>query len=141
MARRKQGKELSMRKIREVFRLAMEHGMGEREISRSCSILRSTVGKYLEKVKQLGLNCTQIEAMDEEELRRLCRKKRDKKVARPVPDWKCVHKELCRLAISAIVFSPLIASSATLALKLSSYVFLLFTGDLPRCRLEIHLEW
>lgn len=100
MARRKQGKELSMRKILEVFRLAMQKGMTEREISRSCSISRSTVAKYLEKVKERGLSYEQIESMGEEELRRLCRKKREKKTERPVPDWKWVHKELRRKGVT-----------------------------------------
>ena len=102
MARRKQGKELSMRKIREVFRLAMQHGMSEREISRSCSISRSTVGKYLEKIEDRRLSYSQIEAMGDEELRRLFKdkKKRVKKTDLTVPDWKWVHEELRKKGVT-----------------------------------------
>jgi hypothetical protein len=48
-------RRLSMRKIREVLRLKFGLGLKEREIARSCSIPRSSVGNYIFRSKQAGL--------------------------------------------------------------------------------------
>jgi transposase len=46
-----------MRKIREVLRLKFGLGLKDREIARSCSIPRSSVGNYVSRARQAGL-CT-----------------------------------------------------------------------------------
>ena len=64
MARRRKGKGLVMQKIREVLRLVLVHGMGDREIGRSCAISHVTVGKYRSKVVEAGLSYSNIAAME-----------------------------------------------------------------------------
>lgn len=97
MARKKQGKRLSMRKLREVLRLAMHCGMSHREIAHSCAISHKTVGRYRQLAESLGLNYPEVAKMSDEDLRRLLKK--EKKGTRgsehrPQPDWATVHQEL-----------------------------------------------
>lgn len=94
MARKK--RELSMRKTREIFRLSLSCGMGNREVARSCSISHTVVNKYLKRVKKAGLSYQQIDAMDEDELKRLLHGKGQESLIRSLPDWEWVHKELKR---------------------------------------------
>ncbi len=46
---------LSMRKIREILRHKFDCGLSDRKIANSCSVARSTVGKYLNMAKSAGL--------------------------------------------------------------------------------------
>ena len=47
---------ITMRKIREVFRLKFDFDISSRQIANSCKIARSTVGEYLFRFKQAGLS-------------------------------------------------------------------------------------
>jgi len=49
------GKRLSMRRIKEVLRLAWEAGFSSRMIAESCGIGRTTVREYLQRAKRAGL--------------------------------------------------------------------------------------
>ena len=55
---------LPVRKIREVLRLKNE-GFSNRTIARICKISNSTVGEYLERARQAGLNWPLPEGMSE----------------------------------------------------------------------------
>jgi transposase len=101
MARKKAGKELSMRKIREVLRLAEKGEMSERDIARSCSVSHTTAGKYLRLAEERGLSYRQIEGLDDEEFKRLLKgKKVAKRSDRPQPDWCWVHEELKKKSVT-----------------------------------------
>ena len=76
MARRKQGRELTMRKIKEILRLGLQCGLSNREISRSCNVSRSTAGKYLERAHSKNLTYSEVVRMDNETLRRIFNKNR-----------------------------------------------------------------
>jgi len=65
MSRR--NKELGMRKIREIIRLSMSFGLGNREISRSCNISHTVVNRHIIRVKPSGLSYARIEGMDDKE--------------------------------------------------------------------------
>lgn len=99
---RKRKKELSMRKIREILRLALENKMKNREIARSCSISHVAVGNYLRKVEKAGLIIPQIEQMDDETLRGLLKNGNalDPADSRPEPDYLYIHKELSRKGVT-----------------------------------------
>lgn len=101
MARRKK-KELSMRKIREVLRLGVKCGMGNREIARSCSISPSTVSMYLKLAEEKGKSYEQIAEMDDSELIRLLKGGSGSNGVenRPLPDWSWVHQELKRKGVT-----------------------------------------
>lgn len=105
MARKRKGKELSMRKIREVLRLVLVHGMGDREIERSCSISHATVGKYRGKAHEAGLTYADIEAMDDDRLSRILGigEKEESRDSRPQPDWEWVHMELKKKGVTILL--------------------------------------
>src|SRR3990172_4443312 len=102
MARRRKGKGLSMRKIREALRLILVHGMGDREIGRSCAISHATVGKYRSRVVDAGLTYADIEAMDDGKLIRLLKigRREIRRDARPQPEWGYVHTELKKKGVT-----------------------------------------
>src|SRR3989304_10208487 len=102
MARRRKGKGLVMQKIREVLRLVLVHGMGYREIGRSCTISHVTVGKYRSKVVEAGLSYSNIEAMDDSGLIRLLKiGRRETRIdGRHQPEWEYVHTELKKKGVT-----------------------------------------
>ena len=91
-----------MRKVSEVARLKAS-GLNNRQIARSCKIARSTVADYLERLEAAGLRWPLPPEMDEEHLDvRLFRRpgRRGRDAARPVPEWKHIHKELRRKGVT-----------------------------------------
>ena len=88
-------RRLSMRKTSEILRLKHEAGLTDRQISRSCSIGRSTVANYLERARKAGLAWPLPEELDEEQLQVLLFPASDDDgPGRPLPDMEYVHKEL-----------------------------------------------
>jgi len=93
---------LSLRKIREVLRLKYEAGLSNRAIARACRVSNSTIGEYVERAKQAGLNWPLPEELGEGELyRKLFPERENPKVAEhPVPDWAEIHSELARRGVT-----------------------------------------
>lgn len=94
---------LSMRKIREVFRLKFAFGLSDRQIARSCSIARSTVGEYLRRFTAAGLSWPLPPELDAAELERLLFPPTPVIAAatdRPVPLWAHIHQELRRKGVT-----------------------------------------
>ena len=60
-----------MRKIREVLRLRWECGLSERTVAASCSLARSTVGKYVQRAGEMGLSWPLPTDLTDEALERL----------------------------------------------------------------------
>jgi len=85
-----------MRKIKEVLRLKYECGISEREISRSCSISRSTVADYLRRAKASGLTWNEASGLTATQLEeRLFPKEHlTDPVQRPPPDCEHIYNEL-----------------------------------------------
>ena len=106
MTYKDQGKELSMRKLREILRLCLEYQMGDREIGRSLSISHSTVGRYRSLVQKAGLSYAQIQQMDDKQLELAMKNSSkeggsvEKENSRPQPDWEWVHKELKKKGVT-----------------------------------------
>ncbi len=59
-----------MRRIREVLRQRWECGLSERVVAASCSLARSTVGKYVHRAQEAGLGWPLPDGMTDEELER-----------------------------------------------------------------------
>ncbi len=100
MARRKKAKELSMRKAREVLRLALNCHLGHREIGRSCSVAPATVGNYVNKAQEAGLSYAEISQMSDEQLRQVFQSKKTGQKARPQPNWEEIHQELKKKGVT-----------------------------------------
>lgn len=90
------GKEISMRKIREVIRLGLACKLSAREIARSCSISHPTACKYLALIHKSGIGYESAEKMDDSTLHNLLNgnKLSNSKAQSPMPDWVYVHNEL-----------------------------------------------
>jgi len=88
--------KLSMRKIREVFRLKWEDNLSNRSIARSCGISHSTVREYLRRGQDAGLSWPLPENIDEDQLYRLLFSQPAPPSERqiPEPDWKYIQQEL-----------------------------------------------
>ena len=84
-----------MRKIREVLRLYHVAGMSIRAIARSLKASPSTVGDYIRRAEAAGMSWPLDESLDDAQLeRRLFPVPVSSRVARPLPQWSEVHREL-----------------------------------------------
>jgi transposase len=85
---------LSMRKTREVLRLKAA-GQSNRAIARSVGVGRTTVSEYLSRARAAGLGWPLPPELTDAELEgRLFPLPRPSSVARPLPEWGEVHREL-----------------------------------------------
>jgi len=93
---------LSMRKIHEVFRLKFACGLSDRQIARSCSIARSTVGEYLRRFTLAGLSWPLPPELDATALERLLFPPPPVIAVsdRLVPLWAHIHQELKRKGVT-----------------------------------------
>ena len=85
-----------MRKIREILRLSAL-GLAQHQIARSCSIVQSTVHKYLKLAEAAQLRWPLPEDLTDERLDELLFGKRPAKPSRrihPPPDFAAIHLEL-----------------------------------------------
>lgn len=57
-----------MRRIREVLRQRWGCGLSERTVAASCSLARSTVGKYVKRAQEVGLSWALPEGLTDEDL-------------------------------------------------------------------------
>jgi len=87
-----------MRRIKEVLRLKLALGLGDREIARSCSMARSTVAEYIKRATEAGLNWPLPDDWDDGQLedRLFPKAAMIAGHSRPQPDFKKIHKELRR---------------------------------------------
>ncbi len=89
------GQRLSMRKIREVLRLKYELNRSNRDIGLSCGIGSSTVGDYIQRVRNAGLNWPLPEGLSDTALEQLLfPPPTPRNSARLFPDFHEVHEEL-----------------------------------------------
>jgi transposase len=89
-------KALSMRKIREVLRLSAL-GLAQHQVARSCSIVQSTVHKYLKLAEAAQIHWPLPEDLSERRLEELLFGKRPAPPSRrshPAPDFPSIHHEL-----------------------------------------------
>ena len=82
-----------MRKIREVLRLKAA-GLNVREIAAGTGAARTTVHEYLVRAEGAGLSWPLPEDLDDEALEARLFPPAESAPARPVPDWREVHREL-----------------------------------------------
>jgi transposase len=89
-------KALSMRKVREILRLSAL-GLAQHQIARSCSIVQSTVHKYLKLAEAAQLGWPLPENLSDRQLDELLFGQRPAPPSRrihPTPDFTAIHKEL-----------------------------------------------
>ena len=85
----------TMRQIKEVLRLAWGNGLKARAIARCCNVSRTSVSKYLDRAKGMGLTWPLAPELDDEKLEQLLFPRGPlPKGDRQMPDWKAMHHEL-----------------------------------------------
>ncbi|MEX2539853.1 MAG: IS21 family transposase [Actinomycetota bacterium] len=91
---------LSVRKIREVLRLAAK-GHTQRQIGRSLSISHNTAAGYLRRAAAAGIDAAAAEALDDLALtQRLFPPAAPASVSRPMPEWAEIGRELKRKGVT-----------------------------------------
>ena len=97
---KKQGRKLSMRKLREIARLFLELKLGVRPIARACGISTSTAQTYMEKLRELGADYREIMEMDDDALSGLLFPKGGQAVSRPLPDFVYLNREMKKKGVT-----------------------------------------
>ena len=88
-------RRLPMRKIKEIRRLHFQARLSARQIARSCSVSRATVGDYLSRTRAAQLDWKQVAQMSEAELEgQLFPPPAPRGRHRSPPDFAYVHREL-----------------------------------------------
>jgi transposase len=100
---KKQGRRISVRKLKEAARLLLEFNLGVRPIARACNISTSTAHAYVDKLKELDVPYGEIAAMGDDELEELLFPEEDKKQARPLPDFEYLRKEMTKKGVSLLL--------------------------------------
>jgi transposase len=94
-------KRLRMRQLREILRLKIEMGLSHRAIARSCLVGVGTVTEYLQRVQKAGLSWPLPDDLDDASLEaRLFRTSGGTSVARVLPDFAWVHREIRRPGVT-----------------------------------------
>ena len=92
------GERLLMRKIREVLRLRLGHGLTQRAVAQSLRLSQGAVHGYMARARRAGLGWPLPEGLDDIQLETLLFPPPPTIAAeqRPLPDWAVVHRELRR---------------------------------------------
>ena len=89
-------RELSMRTIRELLRLALSNEkISARDIGRSLRVSHPTVQKYVQAVSEAGLDWAKIQQMDDDQLKVVLKSSAGRRIDidRPLPDFEYLHQE------------------------------------------------
>lgn len=86
---------ISMRKTKEILRLALSEGLTHRQIAQSTGASKSTVQDVLAKARGIGMTWDQLKDLREAAIvGRLLPSRRE--AAKPAPDWAYVQSELAK---------------------------------------------
>ena len=96
---------LNMRRIRDVLRLKFAQGLSERAIATSLGLGKGSVGTYLRRARDAGLNWPLPDGLDDDGLELLLFPASPTVPApnRPVPDWSMIDKELRKRGVTLVV--------------------------------------
>ncbi len=95
---------LTLRKIREILRMKWALGLSDRQVAASLKIAHSTVGEYLKRAEQAGLNWEQAQGLGEAELKaKLFPPRSPGSRQRPEPNWEQIDKELKQKGVTRML--------------------------------------
>lgn len=83
-----------MRKIKEILRLKWGFGLSARQVGASLRISHSTVGEYIKRAEQAGMDWAQVESMSEAAIAEQLFPPQKANRGRAEPDWAQVDVEL-----------------------------------------------
>ena len=95
----------SMRKIRQVLKLAFESDLGQRQIARCLSMSPTTVGEYVRRAQSAGLGWPLPESLNDAQLeaRLFPPLTKPERESRPMPDCTEIHRELKRKGVTLML--------------------------------------
>ena len=98
-------KRLTMRKIREILRLRLQHKLTLSQIASSCGIGRSTVSEHLKRFEASGIGWPLPADLDDNRLEQLLFPSvpSDDHSQKPLPDWSYIHRELRRKSVTLML--------------------------------------
>jgi transposase len=93
---------LAMRKVRDILRLAWGQGLSRRQVGAALGIPFTTVADHLRRAAEAGLSWPLPDGLDDAALEAVlfAREPAPPTEARPVPDWRVVHRELRRPGVT-----------------------------------------
>jgi len=96
---------LAMRKVRDILRLAWGQGLSRRQVGASLGIPFTTVADHLRRASEAGLSWPLPDGLDDAALEAalFAREPAPPTEARPVPDWRQVHRELRRPGVTLML--------------------------------------
>ena len=94
---------LTMRSIRELYRLKFEAGLSHERIARALAISEGVVAKYVALAASAGLGPAELLALPEDELVRRLRPARPPPVRHVQPDYAVAHQELKRKSVTLML--------------------------------------
>lgn len=91
-----------MRMIRDVLRLKFECGLSDRQIARSSGLARSSIGDYVRRFRDAGLEWPLPAGLSDRDLEASLFPAAATlpRMQRPLPDWSTVHAELRRKGVT-----------------------------------------
>jgi transposase len=95
-------RRLSMKKTKDILKLAQETDLTNRQIARSLNVSPTTVAECVKRAEAVGVVWPLTEDMDEEAIEALLYPEK-KAPTRPLPEWKCVHRELSRKGVTLML--------------------------------------
>jgi transposase len=96
-------RRLTLRKIKEILRLKWGLGLSARQVAASLRISHSTVGEYLKRAEQAGLDWAQVESMSEAAITEQLFPPKKANRTRAEPDWTQVDIELQRKGVTRML--------------------------------------
>jgi len=98
---KKQGRRLTVRKVKEICRLRLKMGLGINQIARACNISKSTASTYVKRIDVLNISYEEISSLDEEDLYRvLFPKEEESESDKAVLDFEYLTKELSKKGVT-----------------------------------------
>jgi transposase len=92
-----------VRKIKKILRLKWGLGLSARQVGASLRISHSTVGEYLKRAEQAGLDWAQVEGMTEAEIAEQLFPPKKVNRTRAEPDWAEVDIELQQKGVTRML--------------------------------------
>lgn len=96
----KKGRRKTMRTIREIMRLHFEHELSQRAIGRACAVSPTTVGYYIERLNQSGIDWESVCSLDDNALKALLNPEGSPPGQKPLPDFDYLRGEMTKKGVS-----------------------------------------
>ena len=92
--------KLSMLKIKELFRLAIEMNLSARQIAQSLNVSHTVINRYLKRFHKSNISYESLTKLGDKEIVSALYGLENRPSKRAVPDWDYIHREMKRKAMT-----------------------------------------